>query len=80
MTYSFETKATNGESVTITVHTEPLICPRCGSTEVVDSTLPIDNWTFNIRAFRVDDYSECLVCKRNGHADCWFNRAGEFSK
>lgn len=80
MTYTFESKALNGETLTITVHTEPMCCPRCGSPEVQDDTLPVDEWVFNIRAFRVDDWSECLVCKRNGEERCWFNLKGEFSK
>lgn len=80
MTHSFPMIATNGEVITCTVHTEPMCCPRCKSPEVVDNTLPVDEWVFNIRAFRVDDWSECLVCKRNGEERCWFNLNGEFGR
>lgn len=80
MTHSFVAQTTSGEDITITVHTESMCCPRCKSPEVVDNTLSVDAWVFNIRAFRVDDWSECLVCKRNGIADCWFNRKGEFGR
>ena len=78
MTYSFVAKTTSGKDVTINVSTEELRCPRCGSREVEDNTLPIDQWVWNIRAFRIDDWSKCLVCKRKGYAKHWFNRAGEF--
>lgn len=65
-------------NIFIRVHNEELRCPRCGSPEVVDNTLPVMQWTFNIRAFRVDDWSECLVCKKNGIRECWFNLEGKF--
>ncbi len=80
MSYSFKATTTGGEEITINVHTEKMCCPRCGSPEVVDDTLPVDQWRFNIRAFRVDDWSECLVCKANGERKCWFNRKGEFGE
>ena len=43
-----------------------LICPNCGAHEVAEFRKgkkgnPVPN-LFNIRAFRVDDSSECLSC------------------
>jgi hypothetical protein len=43
-----------------------MVCPHCGATEVVDCTLPVKEWRFQIRAFRVDASSHCLKC------DNWF--------
>lgn len=81
MSYSFTASLTeSGEKITIVVNTEPLCCPRCKSGEVANPDSPVDAWVFNIRAFRVDDWSECIVCKRAGVRACWFNRAGEFSE
>lgn len=61
------------------VHTGELCCPRCGSKEVKDNTLPIDQWVWQIRAFRVDQWSECLVCKKAGETACWFDLEGNVS-
>lgn len=80
MTYTIPMTTTTGETITATVHTGPLCCPRCSAREVQDDTLPVDQWVWNIRPFRVDDWSECLVCKANGIAECWFNLKGEVSK
>lgn len=57
----------------ITIH-EGLTCANCGAPEVEDNTLPVEAWTFNIRAFRVDDWSECRRC------GVWFNLAGDIEK
>jgi len=48
-----------------------LICPHCGAHELVDCHKKDepgfwDNVRFNIKAFRVDNQSHCLVC------DSWF--------
>lgn len=79
MKQSFVVKTIRGEDITITVETTPLCCPRCGSSEVANPDAPVDEWVFNIRAYRVDDFSECLVCKRAGFREYWFNKVGEFS-
>jgi len=50
--------------------TEGLDCPNCGAPEVEDESLPVDQWKFNIRAYRVDDWSECRKC------GCWFDMEG----
>lgn len=42
-----------------------LICPYCGAHELVDCTeKDVNKWRFNIRAFRVDNYSHCIKCNR----------------
>jgi hypothetical protein len=41
-----------------------LICPLCGAHELKNCGEPdVDKWLFQIRAFRVDNFSECLACK-----------------
>jgi hypothetical protein len=58
--------------------TESLTCPKCGSDEVANPTAPVEEWTFNIRAYRVCDsygiwWSQCLVCVATGDKDKgWF--------
>lgn len=56
-----------------------LICPNCGAHEVDHDWKPtteeekktyIFGCRFNIRAFKVDDWSHCLQC------DCWFDLKG----
>jgi ribosomal protein S27AE len=60
------------------VVTENLICPRCGAEEVEDSTLPVKEWRFNIRAYKVSDdkgvwWSQCMVCAEAGEkGKGWF--------
>jgi hypothetical protein len=49
---------------------EGLTCPNCAAREVEDNTLPVAEWVFNIRAFRVDDWSECRRC------GVWFDMDG----
>ena len=47
-----------------------LQCPHCGAFETYKSATDPDNvdkWWFVIRAFRVDDASECCNCKK------WFD-------
>ena len=42
-------------------------CPYCGALEAYkDATDPknTDKWFFAIRAFRVDNASECTICKK----------------
>lgn len=34
-----------------------LMCPNCGAPEVDDCRKPVDEWKWNIKAFRVDDWS-----------------------
>lgn len=58
------------EDKPLVVVTDALTCPNCGAPEVEDRTLPVEQWRFNIRAFRVDDWSECRKC------GCWFDQAG----
>ena len=53
---------------------EGLTCANCGAPEVEDETLPVDQWRFNIRAFRVDDWSECRKC------GCWFDLQGNIDE
>ena len=55
-----------------------VVCPRCGAKEVEDNTLPIAQWKWNIRAYKVTDaegrnYSQCLRCKEAGAPnEGWF--------
>jgi DNA-directed RNA polymerase subunit RPC12/RpoP len=45
-----------------------LRCPFCGAPEVENpEEKDVHKWVWNIRAFRVDDSSECLRCGR------WFS-------
>lgn len=57
--------------------TKSLTCPRCGAQEVENQTVPVREWQFNIRAYRVEQggvwWSQCLNCKAAGHKDeGWF--------
>ena len=59
------------------VVTQSLICPHCGAKEVEDETLPVKEWRFNIRAYKVCDdqgtwWSKCLKCIEAGK-DGWFH-------
>jgi hypothetical protein len=56
------------KSVTIV---DGLTCANCGAPEVESPESPDQPLRFNIRAFRVDDWSECRKC------GCWFNLAGD---
>lgn len=56
------------KSVTIV---DGLTCSNCGAPEVENPEAPVLERRFNIRAFRVDDWSECRKC------GCWFNLAGD---
>lgn len=60
----------NGETITVHIY-DGLTCPKCGAKEIEDNSLPVDEWVFNIRAFRVDDWSNCNKC------GCWFNKEGK---
>ena len=45
-----------------------LICPNCGAHEIVDCQNkdkidPIE-WRWNIRPYKVDEWSHCLKCDR----------------
>ncbi|RKY40185.1 MAG: hypothetical protein DRP85_09070 [Candidatus Makaraimicrobium thalassicum] len=51
-----------------------LVCPNCGASEVDDCRKPVDEWKFQIKAFKVDDWSHCLVC------GCWFDLEGNIEK
>lgn len=51
-------------------------CPICGATEIVDDTLPIDQWRLNVRGHKTVDarglsWSECLPC-RETDGNGWF--------
>ncbi len=51
-------------------------CPVCGATEIVDKTLPIIDWRWNVRPHKVTDanglsWSECLICKKTD-GNGWF--------
>jgi hypothetical protein len=51
-------------------------CPVCGATEVVDKTLPVREWRWNVRPHKVTDarglsWSECLRCKETD-GNGWF--------
>lgn len=39
-------------------------CPYCGALEVNNCRLPIDEWRWQIRPFKVDNDSHCTVCDR----------------
>lgn len=71
--------------MTVTLVNEPITilvggdiyCPCCGAAEVQDNTLPVSQWTWNIRPNKVETdgvwWSECLLCKvwfgSDGHVD-----------
>lgn len=76
---SFTPVSTASDPITVHIHQGQLCCPRCGATEVKDNTLPIDQWVWQIKAFRVDDWSKCLVCADAGIKECWFNLKGELA-
>lgn len=51
-------------------------CPVCGATELVDGTLPVSEWRWNVRPHKVVDerglsWSECLICKKTD-GNGWF--------
>jgi len=52
-----------------------IICPNCDAHEIKDcenqDKIPIEEWHWQIKPFKVDDWSHCLKC------DKWFNIAGE---
>ncbi len=58
--------------ITIHIREEAIVCPKCGATELSSDSAgkPASEWKLQIKAFRVDDWSHCLMC------DCWFNLAG----
>src|SRR5690606_20601686 len=58
-----------GVELTVVV-VDSVTCPNCGAPEVANGDAPVAEWRFNIRAFRVDDWSECVKC------GCWFDLAG----
>ena len=55
---------------------ECMICPNCGAHELQDcankNNIPAKDWRWNIRPFKVDDWSHCLKC------DKWFDINGNF--
>lgn len=61
------------QPLTVTV-VDGLTCANCGAPEVENPTDPIGQWRFVIRAFRVDDWSECRRC------GAWFDLAGNIQK
>lgn len=63
-------------NVSVRALQKELCCPRCGAKEVKDNTLPIDQWVFQIKAYRVDNWSKCLICEAAGINDCWFDDDG----
>ena len=52
-----------------------IVCPNCGAHELLNchlkAVLPVEKWRWQIRPFKVDDWSHCLVCS------CWFNLEGK---
>lgn len=60
----------------IHIHEGDITCPNCGATELTPESAgkPVSEWQFQIKAFRVDDWSHCLKC------DCWFDLAGNVQK
>lgn len=44
-----------------------VFCPCCGASEVENTSLPVDQWKWQIRPNRVESagvwWSECLICK-----------------
>jgi hypothetical protein len=48
-----------------------ITCPTCGAEEAYEDPTSPTGMRFNIRAFRVDDWSECLICKKEGR-EAWF--------
>jgi hypothetical protein len=39
-----------------------MVCPYCGAAEIKDCSLPTEQWYWQIRAYKVDNYSHCTVC------------------
>ncbi len=54
--------------------TDSLTCANCGAPEVENPEAPVAERRFNIRAYRVDDWSECRKC------GCWFDMAGNIER
>jgi len=51
-----------------------MVCPNCGAHELQVCNPPPENvhdWRFDIKGFKVDDWSHCLKC------NCWFNPEGK---
>jgi len=49
-------------------------CPNCGAVEAYEDATSPTGMRFNVRAFRVDDWSHCLKC------DCWFDMNGNIER
>jgi hypothetical protein len=43
-----------------------MVCPNCNATEVDDCRKPVDDWKWQIKPFRVDNFSHCMIC------NAWF--------
>lgn len=52
-----------------------IVCPNCGAHELLNcqfkDVLSAEKWRWQIRPFKVDNWSHCLVC------GCWFNLEGK---
>jgi len=52
-----------------------ITCPNCGAHELLNchliGSIPSDNLRWQIRPFKVDNWSHCMIC------GCWFNSKGE---
>lgn len=61
-------------AITITV-TGDCDCPICGATELVDKSLPVSEWRWQVRPNKVEIdglwWSECLPCKAT-YGNGWF--------
>ncbi len=51
---------------------ECIICPNCQAHELLNCHIPSDEHRWQIRPFKVDNWSHCLIC------GCWFNLQGVF--
>jgi hypothetical protein len=49
----------------------PMECPTCGAQEIANPEAAVTDWRWNIKPFRVDHWSKCLVCEREGR-EPWF--------
>ena len=64
------------DTITIIVGGD-IFCPCCGTAEVEDNTLPVNQWKWNIRPNKVENngiwWSQCLLCNvwfgSDGHVD-----------
>lgn len=62
MSSTVEVKVVNFETKPHKPDCACMVCPTCGATEIADCSKPIDEWKWQIRPFRMDEMSHCLMC------------------